>query len=347
MSGLFGRRRFLKMAGIGASGVGAAAVLARPGTLFADNKTTAPANHGVGAVQQEGADWREMDRLHSEGVGVFLDNVGKEEDFWRTTPLEFTMDGEVKVFTLETTNVQWETSPGMAFPAFAYNGRVPGPTIRATEGERIRIVYTNNMDQSHAIHFHGMYVPNDQDGVPFITQPPVEPGATHTYEFTLRNPGTHMYHSHHNAAEQTAGGLMGAFIVDPKDASREPAYDAEYIMVLNDTSLGFTINGRQFPYTQPIVAKLGQKVRIRYMNEGFMIHPMHLHGLPQLVFSKDGWNLPVPYMCDTLNIAPGERYDVIVEASELGVWAYHCHILTHAESRHGMFGMVTVLIVQE
>ncbi len=117
--------------------------------------------------------------------------------------------------------------------------------------------------------------------------------------------------------------------------------------MLNDTTLGFTINGKQFPYTQPVVAQKGQKIRVRYMNEGLMIHPFHLHGIPQLVFAKDGFYLPVPYNCDTLNVAPGERYDVLIDCDSVGVWAYHCHILTHAESRHGMFGMVTVLIVKE
>jgi FtsP/CotA-like multicopper oxidase with cupredoxin domain len=118
-------------------------------------------------------------------------------------------------------------------------------------------------------------------------------------------------------------------------------------MVLNDSGIGFTINGKSFPYTQPVVAKMGQKIRIRYLNEGLMIHPFHLHGIPQLVFAKDGFYLPNPYMADTLNVAPGERYDVIVECDEPGAWAFHCHILSHAESRNGMFGMVTALVVQE
>jgi FtsP/CotA-like multicopper oxidase with cupredoxin domain len=110
---------------------------------------------------------------------------------------------------------------------------------------------------------------------------------------------------------------------------------------------GFTINGKGFPATEPLVAKLGQKLRIRYMNEGQLIHPMHLHGLPQLVIAKDGWPQPQPWLCDTLNIAPGERWDVIVDCTEAGVWAFHCHILSHAESDHGMFGMVTALIIQD
>jgi FtsP/CotA-like multicopper oxidase with cupredoxin domain len=139
---------------------------------------------------------------------------------------------------------------------------------------------------------------------------------------------------------------MGAFIIEPKDKSAEPQVDADYTMVLNDSGIGLTINGRSFPYTQPILAKLGDKIRVRYMNEGLMIHPMHLHGLPQLVVTKDGWPLPQPYLCDTLNIAPGERYDVIVDCTEPGAWAFHCHILIHAESAHGMFGMVTALVIQ-
>ena len=97
----------------------------------------------------------------------------------------------------------------------------------------------------------------------------------------------------------------------------------------------------------PSTTFLGQKLRIRYMNEGQLIHPMHLHGMPQLVIAKDGWAQPQPWLCDTLNVAPGERWDVIVECTEVGVWAFHCHILSHAESEHGMYGMVTALIVKE
>jgi FtsP/CotA-like multicopper oxidase with cupredoxin domain len=333
-----GRRRFLKLAGLGVGSAGAAAAFSKPGALFA-NPALSP--H---LLQNETPE--EMDQLHAEGVQVFLDNVGKEPNFWRA-PLEPEMDGDVKVFNIVAQDITWETMPGMGFPAMAYNGMVPGPEIRVTEGDKVRIVHRNEMAQSTAIHFHGLRIPNAVDGVPFLTQPVVKSGETFTYEFTAKNPGTHMYHSHHNAAEQVTSGLLGSFIIEPKDKSREPQVDAEYTMILNDTTLGFTLNGKGFPYTQPIVAKLGQKIRVRYMNEGLMIHPMHLHGLPQLVFSKDGNNLPVPYLVDTLNIAPGERYDVVIEADEAGVWAFHCHILTHAESRHGMFGMVTVLLVQE
>jgi FtsP/CotA-like multicopper oxidase with cupredoxin domain len=186
--------------------------------------------------------------------------------------------------------------------------------------------------------------------VPYLTQPPIKPGETFTYEFEARegNAGSHMYHSHHNAAKQVTMGLLGAFIIEPKDETKKPEYDHEYIMVLNDGPIGgYSLNGKSFPSTQPLTAKVGEKILVRYMNEGLMIHPMHLHGMPQQVIAQDGWNLPQPYMCDTLNIAPGQRFDVIVDCTEPGLWAYHCHILSHAESDHGMFGMVTVLIVEE
>ena len=154
-----------------------------------------------------------------------------------------------------------------------------------------------------------------------------------------------MYHSHHNAAEQVTKGLLAPFIVEPKDKSKDPAFDSEYLLILNDTNVGLTINGKSFPATAPILAKKGEKIRIRFMNEGLIIHPMHLHGYYMKVIAKDGALLTSPYLADTLNLAPGERYDAIVEANEPGAWAFHCHILTHAESAKGMFGMVTALVV--
>jgi FtsP/CotA-like multicopper oxidase with cupredoxin domain len=143
-----------------------------------------------------------------------------------------------------------------------------------------------------------------------VTQPPIKTGETFTYEFTARNPGSHMYHSHHNAAEQVTKGLMAPFIIEPKDKSVDPEYDAEYTMVLNDSGIGLTINGKSFPYTQPIIAKLGQKIRIRYMNEGLLIHPMHLHGFPMTVFAKDGW--PRSPGSATRSASPRRRWDVTV-----------------------------------
>lgn len=340
---LSSRRNFLKMAGAASLGLGAAACntnAAAPTTA----PTVAPQTQAEAtrSPEQEMAD---MDAGHEAAVKKFVANAGKNPSFWKTA-LEPAMDGDVKVFEVTCSDTEWEVSEGMKIPVMAYNNIVPGPEIRVTEGDRVRLVLTNQMKQSTAVHFHGCLVPNEVDGVPFITQPVVKTGQTFAYEFTAKNPGSHMYHSHHNAAEQVTKGLLGPFIIEPKNKSQDPAHDSDYTLIMNDSALGMTFNGKSFPDTQPIIATLGERIRIRYMNEGLMIHPMHLHGIEQVVFAKDGWNYKDPWTCDTLNVAPGERYDVLVTAHSPGVWAFHCHILTHAESSHGMFGMVTALIVK-
>ena len=307
------------------------------GTLAA-----APAAPAVKTPESIRAKADEMDAMHEKGIKSFpAPTEGKGNQ-----PLAPRLENGVKVFDLETSIIQWEVEPGRRVEAWAYNGQVPGPQIRVREGDRVRINLRNGLEESTAIHFHGLEVPNDQDGVPFITQPPVKPGESYTYEFVVPNSGSHMYHSHHNSAKQVGLGLLGAFIVEPRQPRAIEKVDVDYTMILNDGYHGFTLNGKGFPATEPIVAKRGQKVRIRYMNEGMMIHPMHLHGMHMTVIDKDGWPQPQPWKCDTINIAPGERWDVIVEANNPGSWAFHCHILTHAETEHGMFGMVTVMVVE-
>ncbi len=253
----------------------------------------------------------------------------------------------VKEWEVTASVFEWEVEPGRFVEAWGYNEMVPGPQLRAELGDRVRIILHNELPAPTTIHFHGLLVPNDMDGVAVISQPAVMPGESFTYEFTLRNAGSHMYHSHFMAEKQVPMGLLGAFVViDPNDPN-DPASDIDYTMIINDGPLGYTLNGKGFPATEPIVAVQGQMIRVRYMNEGLQIHPMHLHGMPQLVIAKDGYLLPDPHYEDTVLVAPGERVDVLIEASELGIWAFHCHILTHVESEHGMFGMVTALIVQE
>jgi FtsP/CotA-like multicopper oxidase with cupredoxin domain len=188
--------------------------------------------------------------------------------------------------------------------------------------------------------------PNAMDGVTYITQDPVKPGESFVYEFVAKPAGSHMYHSHHNSAEQVAKGLLGPFIVEPRDPSARPAVNREYTLVLNDGPLGFSINGKSFPATQPLTAKLGERVLIRFMNEGVMHHPMHRHGMPMEVVALDGWPVPQPYRCDTIDMPPGNRVDAIVVCDNPGTWAFHCHVLPHAESKNGMFGMVTALVVE-
>ena len=257
------------------------------------------------------------------------------------------LEDGTKEWELTASVIEWETEPGVVLEAFAYNDTVPGPQLHAQVGDKVRVVLHNELLEPTVIHFHGQVVPNPMDGVPVITQPAVMPGESFTYEFTVRNAGSHMYHSHFMAQHQVPMGLLGAFIVTDPGATDEPAADIDYTMILNDGPLGFTLNGKGFPATEPIGASLGQTIRVRYMNEGLQIHPMHLHGIPQLVIAKDGYLLPDPHYEDTVLVAPGERIDVLIEATELGAWAWHCHVLTHAEGPDGMFGMVTALIVEE
>ena len=345
------RRSFLKSAAAVAVAGGALSACstsdAQKAKLTAKNAsggTTAPhpATHAAAAPALSSAD--QMDAMHEAGIKAFpAKTAGMGNQLFAPK-----IENGVKVFEVTAESIQWETEPGKKVEAWAYNGQVPGPQIRVKEGDKVRVVLHNKLKESTCIHFHGIELPNNMDGVPFITQPPVKPGQSFTYEFVVPagNQGSHMYHSHHNAAKQVGLGLLGAFIVEPKRPRKIERADVDYVMILNDGMHGYTLNGKGFPATEPIKAKMGQKVRIRFMNEGMMIHPMHLHGMHMTVIDKDGWAQPAPWKCDTLNIAPGERWDVMVNCNNPGVWAFHCHILPHAESEHGMFGMVTALIVE-
>jgi plastocyanin len=256
-----------------------------------------------------------------------------------------------KQFDITAKVVDWEVEPGKTVRAWTYNGMVPGPWIKVSSGDKVKMVVKNDLPQSTVVHFHGIDVPNAMDGVPDVTQPPIKPGDTFTYEFTARGPALGMYHSHHYADHQVPDGLFAVFQIDdvPLPAGVGPVAQ-EVPMVLNDAgAIGLSLNGKAFPATAPVMAKVGETVLIDYQNEGLGMHPMHLHGIPQLVIAKDGFPLPQPYKVDTLTVAPGERYTVAVTPGpeHVGVWAFHCHILTHAESSAGMIGMVTTFIVEE
>jgi FtsP/CotA-like multicopper oxidase with cupredoxin domain len=189
------------------------------------------------------------------------------------------------------------------------------------------------------------------DGVPDITQPVVPVGGTFTYEFTASPAGTFVYHTHHNTVTQEPNGLYGVMIIDPKpgsaQAERDAQYAHDYTQVIGEFGGYFTINGHAFPATEAMEAKVGEKVRIRLVNLGQSIHPMHLHGFHFRIVGTDGY--PVegpPLMKDTINIAPGERYDLEVLADNPGTWIFHCHILSHVTNQ-GVEpgGMLTMLKV--
>jgi FtsP/CotA-like multicopper oxidase with cupredoxin domain len=348
--GVTSRRAFLRTATFTAAGAAALAACGKD----ASAKPSAADPHAVAATPVAAAAATPasiraaadaMDAMHEKGIKSF---PAKTAGLGNQLMAPKLVNG-VKVYDLTASEIQWEVAPGQMVAAMAYNGQVPGPQIRVREGDRVRINLKNELKQSTAIHMHGVELPNDMDGVPFITQPPVKPGESFTYEFTAPagNAGSHMYHSHHNSATQVGLGLLGAFIIEPKVPRAIEKVAHDYVLILNDGMHGFTINGKGFPATQPFTAKLGDKIRVRYMNEGMMIHPMHLHGMHMTVIDKDGWAQPQPWKCDTLNIAPGERWDVIINCNNPGTWAFHCHILGHAETEHGMFGMVTALVVSK
>ncbi len=350
------RRVFLRRAGLVGASIpfagGIVAAACSSDSKNGANKTAARIITGDQMASAPVADQdltpEQMDAAHKKGIEDFLANQKTPLTKGKgNVPLQPTMDGDVKVFNVTMDEVDWETMPGKTEKARGYNKMIPGPVLRATEGDKVRVVVKNNLKESSSIHFHGLLVPNKMDGVPFVTQDPITPGATFTYEFTLKNSGTHMYHSHHNSMDQVNRGLLGAFIIDPKDPASYPKYDKEYIMVLNDTLLGYTLNGKGFPATDALAAKKGEKVLVRWLNEGLMSHPMHLHGMPMKVIARDGYMLPDPYLCDTIDVPPGNRIDTLIDANEPGLWAFHCHILSHAEGPGGMFGLVTVLVVQE
>jgi FtsP/CotA-like multicopper oxidase with cupredoxin domain len=285
-------------------------------------------------------------------VKRFLDGEAGKLEGSGNQPLEPRLDGGAKVYDISIDKIQHRIDAEKApIDALGFDGMWPGPRIDVTEGDTIRAIFTNNLDETTGIHFHGQRLPNNMDGVPHVTQDPIQPGDSFTYEFVARTPGSHMYHSHHNATDQVGRGLLGAFIVHPKDATKD--YERLYgvsqdiVWISNDSLGGFTINGRGFPATAPIVANLGDKILVRFMNEGVMMHPWHLHGMPMHVVARDGYPLgAASFFCDTLGVNPGERWDVVIDCEEVGAWAFHCHILPHAEGHDGMFGMVAALVVQ-
>src|SRR5215212_8506946 len=274
LSDRISRRLFIKGAsfGVGIPVVGGLlAACSGTAPTAAQEPTAMPANMDMTAAPSGGMTADEMDAHHEAGIKAFL--AGKETTTKGNQPLKPKMDGDVKVFELTSSVIQWEYMKGQKTEGWAYNEQIPGPELRVTEGDKVRVIIKNQLPESTALHFHGVLVPNNMDGVPFITQPPIKPGQSFTYEFVTRNAGSHMYHSHHNATKQVGLGLLGAFIIEPKNPLPIEKADVDYVLVLNDGAHGYTFNGKSFPATEPIVAQKGQKLRLRFMNEGMMIHP--------------------------------------------------------------------------
>lgn len=243
-------------------------------------------------------------------------------------------------YTLELTRGSWEIKPGIVVEdAILYNGAVPGPEIRAKEGDTVRVTLQNNLEESTTIHWHGLKIPNNMDGVPPFSQTEVAPGDEFVYEFTALKAGTYMYHPHGGMhLEQIDKGAYGFVIIDPPDGGQ---YNKEYNLMLStwyhEDSAGmvdmeyntYTINGKAYPDIVLDVQE-GDRVLMRFGNlSAALAHPIHIHGHDFNLVAKDGSPLPMPWIVNTINVAPGETYDLEFVADNPGIWVGHCHNLHH------------------
>ncbi len=318
-----------------------------------EDAATADHNDHAGMTEEEAA---AMDQAMIESILEFP--AATEGEGNQPLEPEILPDG-TKRFELTASVIDWEVEPGKVVQAWAYNEQVPGPRINVDVGDTLEVEITNNLPVGTDIHWHGIDVPNDQDGVAPITQDMVMPGETYTYRYTVTEDAVGMYHAHAHGDIAVPNGLFGTMYVGEMDlpagqtisgyeipADIELAQD--FPMVLNDAGeIGLSLDGKSFPATKPVVAKVGEWIQVTYFNEGLQVHPMHLHGFEQFVIAKDGEELDQPYAADTILVGPGERYTVLFSPDLAGTWVWHCHILNHVEGPDGMFGMVTALIVEE
>ena len=253
------------------------------------------------------------------------------------------VDG-VKEFRLTVEPIDWEMAPGMTIKAWGYNGRTPGPTIEAVEGDRVRIFVTNKLGEGTAVHWHGLILPSGMDGVQGMSQLSIQPGDTFKYEFTLKQHGTQMYHSHGDEMVQMALGTMGFFIIHPRE--RKVKIDRDYAIMLNEWFVEpgtskpnpmvmtdfnlFSFNSRVYPGTAPLVARPGERVRIRLGHVGQEFHAIHLHGHNFPVVATDGGDIPesAQFPETTVTIGPGMTRDFEFIANP-GDWPFHCHLRHH------------------
>lgn len=290
------------------------------------------------------------------------EKVDKEKQLEETSPQETTQvrtedteEKKVNEINLTAEEVEWTLSPEKTIIAWTYNGTVPGEQIRVKEGEVVRVNLKNELNKPVSIHWHGVPVPNSQDGIPGVTQDAVVTGKTYTYEFVATDPGTYWYHTHQNAVEQIDKGLYGTFIVEPKEGT---GVDRDYTLVLDEWESGnsdsdmnmdgmdshsesndenmmshdmssydiFTINGKTYEENEPLMVKKGNKVKLRFINAGYMAHRIHIP-IDYKVTHVDGQKVNKPEIENSsiLEVAPGERYDIEFIADGKGNFTIDCH----------------------
>lgn len=262
--------------------------------------------------------------------------------------------GGAKVFHLIAEPVMnHEFAPGLKAHCWGYNGQVHGPTIEAVEGDRVRIYVTNKLPAPTSVHWHGVLLPNGMDGVAGLNQKAIQPGETFKYEFTLRQHGTHMYHSHHDEMTQMALGMMGLFVIHPRNP-KHPRPDRDFAYMLSEWKIEvgasrpdpnemtdfniFTFNAKAFPGTAPLIAKLGDRVRVRIGNLSAMSHhPIHLHGYQYKITETDGGQIAesAQQVETTTHTPVGTTRTFDFVADEPGDWAMHCHMTHHVMNQMG------------
>jgi len=268
--------------------------------------------------------------------------------------LPFKVVDGVKVFHLIAEEVDHFFDAGLRAKCWGFNGRVNSTVIEAVEGERVRIYVTNRLSVATAIHWHGFYLPNGMDGVGGLTQPYIKPGETVKYEWTLRQHGTLMYHAHHDEMTQMGMGMVGMFVVHPRNPAPEHLVERDFALLLsewvieagtarpntlkmNDANI-LTINGKVFPSTAPLVCKTGDKVRLRVGNLSAMSHhPLHIHGHHFRITATDGEAIPLSAQWPetTALIGVGQTRDLEFIADAPGDWALHCHMTHHVMNQMG------------
>ena len=275
-----------------------------------------------------------------------------------TTPggvtLPFKIVDGVKVFHLIAEEVDNSFAPGLSAKCWGYNGVCHGPTIEAVEGDHVRVYVTNKLGAPTTVHWHGIYLPAGMDGIGGLNQRAIAPGETFMYEWTFRQHGTFMYHSHHDEMTQMAMGMTGMIVVHPRNPPKGYAVDRDFVIMLSEWKIVpgtsrpdpnemsdfniLTMNAKAFPGTVPLVCKTGDRVRIRLGNLSAMDHhPIHLHGFHFKITATDGGRLPASAQWPetTVLVPTGSTRDVEFIADEPGDWAMHCHMTHHVMNQMG------------
>ena len=345
--------------------VGVGALVA---AIVAIGKANDDASAAIGSPQSQ----HSMAAVNSEGMSHMAPlptgRIANAPSDQGSTPLKGTMRDGVLEFTLDARPVWWRIYGKQRLAAYAYNGIVPGPQIRVRNGQRVRIHFKNDLPVETTIHWHGIGVPNSQDGVPGVTQLAIKPGKSYTYEFTARpagdptGGGTFLYHTHVDEDRQMPAGLYGSFIIDPPKPVAKYAVDETLVFSewAADAATGrvrgvmqmegmfpnfFTINGKSYPDAEPVDVPAGKPVLLRLVNAGQVAHPIHLHGTAFRVVARDGHAIPraQQQLRDTITLDSGERADIAFTEPP-GKWVLHCHIGHHlTNDGDGPGGLITLV----